>query len=115
VVVVPLALSLEAPVPPDQIAAAERRLARARAIGEEYEGVRVSTKFVRGRDAGEAIVAEARAQGVEAIIMAVEEPTQIKGGALFGGKESLREMFVGETTRHVVNKAPCRVILTAPP
>ena len=25
------------------------------------------------------------------------------------------DTFVGETTRYVVNKAPCRVILTAPP
>ena len=33
----------------------------------------------------------------------------------YGGKEGLRDTFVGETTRYVVNKAPCRVILTAPP
>jgi hypothetical protein len=29
--------------------------------------------------------------------------------------QGLRDTFVGETTRYVVNKAPCRVILTAPP
>jgi len=27
----------------------------------------------------------------------------------------LYDTFVGQTTRYVVNKAPCRVILTAPP
>jgi hypothetical protein len=34
---------------------------------------------------------------------------------LLGGREGLRSTFVGETTRYVLNKAPCRVILTAPP
>ena len=34
---------------------------------------------------------------------------------VMGGKAALRDTFVGDTTRHVVNKAPCRVILTAAP
>jgi len=34
---------------------------------------------------------------------------------LMGGKQGLRDSFVGETTRYVVNKAQCRVLLTAPP
>jgi hypothetical protein len=34
---------------------------------------------------------------------------------VLGGKAGLRDTLVGETTRHVVNKAPCRVILTAAP
>ena len=27
----------------------------------------------------------------------------------------LRDRFVGETTKYVVTKAPCRIVLTAPP
>jgi hypothetical protein len=48
-------------------------------------------------------------------VLAAEEPTRLRGGVLLGGKQGLRDTFVGETTRYVVTKAPCRVILTAPP
>jgi basic amino acid/polyamine antiporter, APA family len=84
-------------------------------VGEEYEGVEVATAVVRARRAGEAIVHEARRRGVEAIVLAAEEPVRTRGGVLFGGKQGLRDTFVGETTRYVVNKAPSRVVLTAPP
>jgi APA family basic amino acid/polyamine antiporter len=48
--------------------------------------------------------------------MAAEEPSSVRGGALLGGRGSLvRDRFVGETTRYVIEKAPCKVILTAPP
>ena len=84
-------------------------------MGEEYEGVEVATATVRARRAGEGIVREAKRRGVEAIVLAAEEPTRMRGGPLLGGKRGLCDTFVGETTRYVVNKAPCRVILTAPP
>ena len=58
---------------------------------------------------------EARRRGVEAIVLAAEEPTRIRGGALLGGRGGPRDRYVGEMTRYVVEKAPCRVILTAPP
>jgi APA family basic amino acid/polyamine antiporter len=48
-------------------------------------------------------------------VLAAEEPTRMRGGPLLGGKRGLYDTFVGQTTRYVVNKAPCRVILTAPP
>jgi APA family basic amino acid/polyamine antiporter len=112
---VPMALPLDARVPEDELKRARRALARAKAVGEEYEGVEVATAVVRARRAGEAIVHEARRRGVEAIVLAAEEKINVRGGALLGGKAGLRDTFVGETTRHVVNKAPCRVILTAAP
>jgi APA family basic amino acid/polyamine antiporter len=84
-------------------------------VGEEYEGVEVATATVRARRAGEAIVHEAKRRGVEAIVLAAEEPTRLRGGLWLGGKEGLHDSFVGETTRYVLQKAPCRVILTAPP
>ena len=48
-------------------------------------------------------------------MLAAEEPTRIRGGAVLGGRGRARDKFIGPTTRYVVEKAPCKVILTAPP
>ena len=112
---IPMSLPLDARVPEERVAEAKRVLARAKEVGEEYEGVEVATAMVRGRTTGQAIVAEARRRGVEAIVLAAEEPTRIRGGAILGGRGRARDRFVGETTRYVVEKATCTVILTAPP
>jgi APA family basic amino acid/polyamine antiporter len=112
---VPMSLPLDARVPDDRIAAARRALARAKEVGEEYEGVEVATAVVRARSVGAGIVDEARRRGVDAIVLAAEQPTRVRGGAILGGRGGPRERFVGEMTRYVVEKAPCRVILTAAP
>jgi APA family basic amino acid/polyamine antiporter len=112
---VPMALPLDTRVPEDELKRARAALRRAKAVGEEYEGVEVATAVVRHRRAGEAIVQEARRRGVEAVVLAAEEPSRLRGGLHLGGKPGLHDTVVGETTRYVVNKAPCRVILTAPP
>jgi basic amino acid/polyamine antiporter, APA family len=112
---IPMSLPIDARVPDERVREAKRVLARAKQVGEEYEGVEVATAMVRGRSAGQAIVAEARRRGVEAIVLAAEEPTRVRGGAIMGGRGRARDRFVGETTRYVVEKAPCKVILTAPP
>jgi hypothetical protein len=112
---IPLALPLDAPLPETQTRRAREALARAKLVGEEYEGVEVATAMVRARRAGQAIVSEARRRGVEAIVLAAEEPSRVRGGALLGGVGPL-ENYVGAVTKYVViSKAPCRVILTAPP
>ena len=111
---VPLSLPLDARLPDDQLKRARAALARAKAIGEEYGGVEVATATVRARRAGEAIVSEATRRGVELIVLAAEEPSRIRGGARLGGKGGPLDNFVGDATKHVVRKAPCRVILTAP-
>jgi APA family basic amino acid/polyamine antiporter len=111
---VPMALPIDARLPEAQLEAARAALRRAKAVGEEYQGVEVATATVRARRAGQAIVEEARRRGVELIVMAAEEPSRIRGGAVLGGRASM-ENFVGDVTKYVVNKAPCRVILTAPP
>jgi APA family basic amino acid/polyamine antiporter len=115
VFVVPLSLPLDGRIPEADLKRARKALARAKAVGEEYDGVEVSPFTVRSRSAGQAIVREAKRRGVEAIVMPAEEPTQMRGGVLMGGREGLRSTFVGDTTRYVLNKATCRVILTAPP
>ncbi len=112
---VPLALPLDTRIPEAELKRARAALKRAKAVGEEYEGVEVATAVVRARKAGQAIVHEAKRRGVEAIVLAAEEPTRVGGGLRLGGKPGLHDTSVGETTRYVVNKAHCRVILTAPP
>jgi APA family basic amino acid/polyamine antiporter len=112
---IPMSLPLDARVPEERVGEAKRVLARAKEVGEEYEGVEVATAMVRGRTAGAAIVAEAKRRGVEAIVLAAEQPSRIRGGALLGGRGRAKDRFVGETTRYVVEKAPTKVILTAPP
>ncbi|HLM28152.1 MAG TPA: universal stress protein [Thermoleophilaceae bacterium] len=111
---IPMSLPMDARVPPERVAEAKRLLARAKEVGEEYEGVEVATAMVRGRTAGAAIVSEAKRRGVEAIVLAAEEPTSTRGGALLGGRSLSRDRSVGETTKYVVEKAHCKVILTAP-
>jgi len=112
---IPMSLPIDARVPPEKVERARRALSRAREVGEEYDKVEVATAMVRGRSVGSAIVNEARRRGVEAIVLAAEEPTRIRGGGRFGGRSAVRERFAGETTRYVIEKAPCKVILTAPP
>jgi APA family basic amino acid/polyamine antiporter len=115
VVEIPMSLPLDARVPEAKIQEARRALQRAKHVGEEYEGVEVATASVRARTYGQGIVEEARRRGVEAIVLAAEEPTRMRGGRRMGGRGGPRNRSVGETTRYVIEKAPCRVILTAPP
>ena len=48
-------------------------------------------------------------------MLAAEAPTRIRGGAILGGRGIGSARFAGDFTRYVVEKAPCKVILTAPP
>lgn len=111
---VPMSLPLDARLPEAQVKRAQEALRRAKAVGEEYEGVHVATAMVRARRAGQAIVHEAKRRGVEAIVLAAEEPSRVRGGALFGGSSGPLDNYVGEVTKYVLRKADCRVILTAP-
>ena len=110
-----MSLPIDAALPDEQLKRARAALARAKAVGEEYEGVEVATATVRARRAGQAIVDEARRRGVQAVVLAAEEPSKIRGGALLGGRGGPLDNFVGEVTKYVIAKAPCQVILTAPP
>lgn len=111
---IPLSLPLDAPLPDAQVKLARAALQRAKEVGEEYEGVEVATATVRARRAGHAIVYEAKRRGVEVIVLAAEAPSGIRGGGRLGGVSGI-DNFVGTVTKYVVSKAPCRVILTAPP
>lgn len=112
---IPMSLPIDARVPDERVAEAKRALSRAKQVGEEYEDVQVATAMVRGRSIGAAIVAEAKRRGVEAIVLAAEAPTRIRGGGILGGRGIGSDRFAGDFTRYVIEKAPCKVILTAPP
>jgi APA family basic amino acid/polyamine antiporter len=115
VIEVPLSLPLDAKLPPDREEEAERALARAREVGEEYEDVEVTTEVIRARKVGAGIVEAARRLNAEAIVIGGEAPTKIRGGAMIGGIGAAKPAEIGAATEYVLKKAPCRVLLTAPP
>ena len=81
---------------------ADRELDEAVAIGESY-GVSVLDRLVRARDAGSAIVDEARARGSEIIVLGAPRRR-------LGRRE--RAVF-GRTVDYVLRHAPCRVLVTS--
>jgi basic amino acid/polyamine antiporter, APA family len=111
----PLTVPLESQLPTAVREAAEKALDRAREVGDEYENVEVATKLVPARSIGAGIIQEARDKGVEVIVMGGEPPTRIRGGAVLGGIGGARPDEIGEVTEYVLKRAPCRVLLTAPP
>jgi APA family basic amino acid/polyamine antiporter len=111
----PLTVPLESPLPKDALARAEKALERAREVGDEYENVEVTTKLVPARSVGAGIIQEARDKAVEVIVMGGEPPTRVRGGAVLGGIGGARPDEIGEVTEYVLKRAPCRVLLTAPP
>jgi basic amino acid/polyamine antiporter, APA family len=115
VVEVPLALPLHAKLPAEQEAEARRALERAREVAEEYEDVEVSTEVLRARKVGAGIVEAARRSEAEAIVIGGEPPSRIRGGAKLGGVGAAKPAEIGAATEYVLKKAPCQVLLTAPP
>jgi APA family basic amino acid/polyamine antiporter len=115
VIAVPLSESLDADLSPEREAAGRRALERAREVGEEYEDVAVSAELLRAREVGAGIVEAARRNGSEAIVVGGEPPTKVRGGAALGGIGAAKPQEIGAATEYVLKKAPCRVLLTAPP
>jgi APA family basic amino acid/polyamine antiporter len=111
----PLTVPIDSPLPGGVRERAERALERAREVGDEYQNVEVSTNLIPARSIGSGIVQEAREKGAEVIVMGGEPPTRIRGGAILGGIGGARPEEIGEVTEYVLKKAPCRVLLTAPP
>lgn len=112
---IPISLPIDAEMPAEQIQTARKALNRAKAVGEEYSGVEVSTAVIRSRKAGKAIVDQAVRRGVEVIVLAAEPPSRTKGGLLLGSVSAPRDSYIGSGTSYVIENAPCRVVLTAPP
>jgi basic amino acid/polyamine antiporter, APA family len=115
VIEVPLTLPLDAKLPKEREEQARRALERAREVGEEYADVEVSTDVVRARKVGAGILEAARRSNAEAIVIGGEPPTKIRGGGVLGGIGAAKPEEIGAATEYVLKKAPCRVLLTAPP
>jgi basic amino acid/polyamine antiporter, APA family len=115
VIEVPLTLPLDAKLPKEREEQARRALERAREVGEEYEDVEVRTDVIRARKVGAGILEAARRGNAEAIVIGGEPPTKIRGGGVFGGIGAAKPAEIGAATEYVLKKAPCRVLLTAPP
>ena len=57
-----------------------------------------------------------RSQGdVELIVIGAEPPSQVRGGGVLGGLAGGHPRELGEVTAYVLDKAPTRVLITAPP
>jgi APA family basic amino acid/polyamine antiporter len=112
---VPLTVPLDSPLSAEVQEDGDRALERAREVGDEYENVEVTTSLIPARSLGAGIVEEAREKGAEVIVMGGEPPTRVRGGAILGGIGGARPEEIGEVTEYVLRKAPCRVLLTAPP
>jgi len=115
VIEVPLTLPLDAKLPKEREEVARRALERAREVGEEYEDVEVTTDVIRARKVGAGILEAARRSNAEAIVIGGEPPTKIRGGGVLGGIAAAKPEEIGSATEYVLKKAPCRVLLTAPP
>jgi APA family basic amino acid/polyamine antiporter len=115
VIEVPLTVPLDAELPPEFEREAQRALRRASDVGEEYADVKVTAEVVRARGVGAGIVEAARRSAAEAIVIGGEPPTKIRGGATLGGIGAAKPAEIGAATEYVLKKAPCRVLLTAPP
>src|SRR5436309_1293840 len=101
VIVVPMELPLDTPVPEAEERANEL-LDEARDIGDRY-GVRVIERLVRARDAGRAIVEEAERRHSEIIVM---------GSPRLPHRTRQSEIF-GKTVDYVLKNAPSRVMVAA--
>jgi APA family basic amino acid/polyamine antiporter len=112
---VPLSLPLDAKLPQERETQARRVLDRAREVGEEYEDVDVRTEVIRARKVGAGILEAARRGNSEAIVIGGEPPSKIRGGGRLGGIGGGKPEEIGAATEYVLKKAPCRVLLTAPP
>ena len=82
---VPLTVPIDAPLPDEVREKADRALARAADVADEYENVEIGTAFARARSVGAGIVAEAEQRGAEVIVMGAEPPSRVRGGAILGG------------------------------
>ena len=102
VVQVPLELPLDAYLPAE-VEEANEQLDEARAIGESY-GVGVTTRIVRARSAGRAIVDEAARRGAEIIVMGGPRRVRLQAG---------RRAIFGDTVDFVLKHASCRVMVAA--
>lgn len=77
-------------------------LALARQIASNNFSMRISSKLLRARHAGEAIVAEASEKGIELLVMGYQHD------------HGLAETLLGSTVQYVSHHARCKVLIQIP-
>ena len=102
VVAVPRERALDAELPPDVAERAAESLAEARALGDENDVV-VHAEAIHARSIGHAIVEQAQRRGVDLIVL---------GSAPRWRRQS---RFFSPTVDHVLQHAPCEVLVVAFP
>ncbi len=78
-------------------------LSLARQIASNNFSMHISTKMLKARNAGEAIVGEAEEEGVDLLVIGYHH------------NHGLAETLLGSTVQHVTHHAPCRVLVQVPP
>jgi nucleotide-binding universal stress UspA family protein len=102
VIEVPTLLPLDARMDDDETAA-RTAFHQAEAIADSF-GVHLRGRKVRAREAGPAIVELAEELGAEVVVIAAPRKRRAYGRSRFGA-----------TVRYVLAKAPCPVLVAAPP
>lgn len=77
-------------------------LSLARQIASNNFSMHISTKLLKARNAGEAIVGEAEELGIELLVIGYHH------------NHGLAETLLGSTVQHVTHHAPCRVLVQVP-
>jgi nucleotide-binding universal stress UspA family protein len=78
-------------------------LSLARQIASNNFSMRISTKLLKARHAGEAIVGEAAEEEIDLLVVGYHHDHR------------LAETLLGSTVQHVTHHAPCRVLVQVPP
>ena len=111
-----MSLPIDARLPDAQLKRGRQALARAKVVGEEYTGVEVATATVRARARQARRSSRRPAAGASRRSCSAPRSRRAFAAALgSAGAAGPLENYVGDVTKYVVNKADCRVIVTAPP
>ena len=89
---IPMSLPIDARVDDERVRKAKSVLARAKEVGEEYEGVEVATAMVRGRTRGRRSCPRPVGAGSRRSCSPPRSPRGVRGGAIMGARAGARPL-----------------------